>query len=93
MTGLAFGGTKVRNLEFRMGEALAKNADTVIMALDVLSNSARQTTAAAIKLDMESILVLEGEKPHQVTGNFLIDYLLGADIHFANTNRRSRLNN
>lgn len=91
LTGLAFGGNKVRNLEFRMGEALAKNADSVIMALDVLSNSARQTTAAAVKLGMKSILVLEGDKPLHITGNLLINYLLGADIHFATTKEDQRL--
>ena len=90
LTGLAFGGNKVRNLEFRMGEALAKKADTVIMALDVLSNSARQTTAAAVKLGMKSILVLKGAKPDHVTGNLLIDYLLGAEIHFAETKEDQR---
>ena len=67
------------------GLALAKKADTVIMALDVLSDSARQTTAAVVKLGMKSILVLEGVKPDHITGNLLIDYLLGAEIHFAKT--------
>ena len=90
LTGLALGGKKVRNLEFRMREALDTKADTVITALDLLSNSARQTTAAAIKLGMKSVLVLKGVKPDHVTGNLLIDYLLGAEIHFARTKEDQR---
>src|SRR5690348_10970568 len=40
LTGPAFGGNKVRNLEFRMAEALRAEADTVIMYVDIISNSA-----------------------------------------------------
>jgi 1-aminocyclopropane-1-carboxylate deaminase/D-cysteine desulfhydrase-like pyridoxal-dependent ACC family enzyme len=83
LTGLAFGGNKVRNLEFRMAEALAAGADTVVFYVDILSNSARQTTAAANRLGLETVLVLRGRRPEQVTGNLLVDDLLGAEIVFA----------
>src|SRR5207253_2692603 len=83
MTGLGFGGNKVRNLEFRMAEALEAGADTVVFYVDILSNSARQTTAAANRLGLQTVLVLKGRPPEQVTGNLLVDYLLGAEVHFA----------
>ena len=83
MTGLALGGNKVRNLEFRLAEAIATGADTIIMSVDILSNSARQTTAAATQLGLKTVLVLRGEKPQLVTGNLLVDYVLGAEIIFA----------
>ena len=83
LTGPAFGGNKVRNLEFRMAEALAAGADTVVMFVDVLSNSARQTAAVANRLGLSSVLVLKGQLPEQVTGNLLVDYLLGAEILYA----------
>lgn len=83
LTGLAFGGNKVRNLEFRMAEALQEHADTVVMAVDILSNSARQTSAAAIRCGLEPVLVLRGAAPEEVTGNLLVDRLLGAEIHHA----------
>src|SRR5581483_3529430 len=83
LTGLAFGGNKVRNLEFRMAEALAAGADTVVFYVDILSNSARQTTAAANRLGLKTILVLRGRPPAEITGNLLVDYMLGAEIHFA----------
>jgi D-cysteine desulfhydrase/L-cysteate sulfo-lyase len=83
LTGPAFGGNKVRNLEFRMAEAIAAGADTVVMFVDILSNSARQTTAVANRLGLKTVLVLKGERPAYVTGNLLVDYLLGAEILFA----------
>jgi 1-aminocyclopropane-1-carboxylate deaminase/D-cysteine desulfhydrase-like pyridoxal-dependent ACC family enzyme len=83
LTGLAFGGNKVRNLEFRLAEALQAGADTVIMFVDILSNSARQTAAAATRCGLRTVLVLKGERPDHVTGNLLVDYLLGAEIVFA----------
>src|SRR5690554_6183746 len=50
LTGLAFGGNKTRNLEFRLAEAIEQKADTIVVGLDVISNSARQTAGAANRL-------------------------------------------
>jgi 1-aminocyclopropane-1-carboxylate deaminase/D-cysteine desulfhydrase-like pyridoxal-dependent ACC family enzyme len=83
MSGSAFGGNKLRLLEFRLAQTLAERADTVIFGLDVQSNSARCVTAACNKLGLRTILVLLGSKPSEVQGNLLVDYLLGAEIHFA----------
>lgn len=83
LTGLAFGGNKVRNLEFRLAEVLAAGADTVVFCVDILSNSARQTTAAANRLGLETVLVLRGRPPARETGNLLVDRLLGAEVRFA----------
>ena len=46
-TGLSTGGNKTRKLEFLMGDAVAKGADTVITQGATQSNHARQTAAAA----------------------------------------------
>jgi D-cysteine desulfhydrase/L-cysteate sulfo-lyase len=84
LTGVGFGGNKVRNLEFRLAEALAQGADALILGVDVLSNSARQTAAAANRLGLRYILVLVGAAPPDPPqGNLLLDRLLGAEIHFA----------
>ena len=48
-TGLALGGNKTRKLEFLLGDALAKGADTLITLGAVQSNHCRQTAAAAAK--------------------------------------------
>lgn len=83
LTGVALGGNKLRNLEFRLAHAMKDEPDTVIVGLDLQSNSARQTVGACNKLGLKTILVLEGRRPNNVQGNLLIDYLLGADVHFA----------
>jgi 1-aminocyclopropane-1-carboxylate deaminase/D-cysteine desulfhydrase-like pyridoxal-dependent ACC family enzyme len=83
LTGLAFGGNKVRNLEFRLAEALAAGADTLVFMVDILSNSARQTAAAGNRLGLSTVLVLRGRPPARESGNLLVDRLLGAEIVFA----------
>jgi 1-aminocyclopropane-1-carboxylate deaminase/D-cysteine desulfhydrase-like pyridoxal-dependent ACC family enzyme len=80
LTGLAFGGNKTRNLEFRMAEAQQSGADVLVFGVEVESNSARQTTAAANMLGLPIVLVLRGRPDTPVQGNLLIDYLLGADV-------------
>lgn len=83
LTGVALGGNKLRNLEFRLARTMSENPDTVIVGLDLQSNSARQTVGACNKLGLKTILVLEGRAPTEAQGNLLIDYLLGAEVHFA----------
>jgi D-cysteine desulfhydrase/L-cysteate sulfo-lyase len=85
LTGLAFGGNKTRNLEFRMAEAVAQGADVFIAGLEAQSNSARQTTAAANILGMKMILVLRSDRDWQWRGNLLVDRVLGADVRFVAT--------
>jgi 1-aminocyclopropane-1-carboxylate deaminase/D-cysteine desulfhydrase-like pyridoxal-dependent ACC family enzyme len=82
LTGLAFGGNKTRNLEFRMAEAVAQGADVFIAGLEAQSNSARQTTAAANILGMRTILVLHEDREWDWQGNLLVDRILGADVRF-----------
>lgn len=85
LTGLAFGGNKTRNLEFRMADAVERGADVFIAGLEVHSNSARQVTAAANMLGMSPILVLRTDGPVEWQGNVLIDRVLGAEIRFVET--------
>jgi L-cysteate sulfo-lyase len=82
-TGLAGGGNKTRKLEFLMAEALAQGADTVITQGATQSNHARQTVAAAVRLGMKSIILLEDrtgfDDPNYVLGgNVFLDHLMGA---------------
>ncbi|HLF26592.1 MAG TPA: D-cysteine desulfhydrase family protein [Anaerolineae bacterium] len=82
-TGLALGGNKVRKLEFLLGEAIAQQADTLITTGAPQSNHARQTAAIAAHAGLKCALVLRGESPEEITGNILLDRLLGADIVWA----------
>lgn len=87
-TGLALGGNKTRKLEYILGDALAKGADTVITAGAIQSNHCRQTAGAAASLGLECHLVLGGAEPTQPQGNLLLDKVYGCHIHWAGENRK-----
>jgi L-cysteate sulfo-lyase len=85
-TGLATGGNKTRKLEFLMGDALAQGADTVLCFGALQSNHVRQTAAAAARLGLACHAVLTDlvsyrEPAYDVSGNLLLDELLGAEVH------------
>ena len=82
-TGLAFGGNKVRKLEYLLAEAQADGARTLITTGAAQSNQCRQTAAAAARFGFDCILVLRGEAPSQPTGNLLLDLLCGAELHWS----------
>ena len=59
---LAFGGNKLRNLEFLVGAALAEGADTLVTVGRRWSNHARLTAAAGAQAGLEVHLVLSGPR-------------------------------
>lgn len=80
---LAFGGNKLRNLEFLVGAALAEGADTLVTAGRRWSNHCRLTAAAGAKAGLAVDLVVTGP-PRGTTGaNERLDTLLGATVHAA----------
>jgi D-cysteine desulfhydrase len=90
-TGLATGGNKTRKLEFTVAEALRQGADTLITLGGVQSNHVRQTAAAAAMHGLRCIVVLRGNAPAQVTGNLLLDHLLGARVVFSGDRTREQV--
>jgi 1-aminocyclopropane-1-carboxylate deaminase/D-cysteine desulfhydrase-like pyridoxal-dependent ACC family enzyme len=80
LTGPAFGGNKMRNLEWRMAEAIDAGADILVFGVEATSNSARQTTAAANMLGLPLVLVLRGKPEPEPQGNLLCDLVLGAEV-------------
>ncbi len=85
-SGLAFGGNKVRQLEFYFGEALAEGADTIMMTGAVQSNFARTAAAACRKLDLDCHIQLEervakSDPDYRKNGNVLLYHLFGAILH------------
>ncbi|MEH6443555.1 MAG: D-cysteine desulfhydrase [Oceanospirillaceae bacterium] len=84
-TGLAGGGNKTRKLEFLMGDAIEKGADTIITQGATQSNHARQTAAIATKMGMKCHILLEdrtGSKDvdYNYNGNVLMDQLFDASL-------------
>lgn len=59
LTPLAFGGNKLRKLEFLLAHALQQGADTLITAGAIQSNHVRQTAAVAAKLGLHCVALLE----------------------------------
>jgi len=84
-TGLAFGGNKVRKLEFLLADAREKEAELLLTRGAYQSNHCRQTAAAAAKASFGCKLVLTGEHPKDVTGNLLLDGLFGAEMVWSGT--------
>ena len=85
-TGLAFGGNKVRQLEFHLGAARAEGADTLLVTGAVQSNLARIAAAGARRLGMDIHIQLEqrvddADDLYRTSGNMLLDRLLGATLH------------
>ncbi|MGI9423418.1 MAG: D-cysteine desulfhydrase family protein [Hyphomicrobiaceae bacterium] len=85
-TGLALGGNKIRQLEYYLGAAEAEGADTLLITGAVQSNYVRSTVAAAAKRGMACHVQLEDRVPdpspvYRVSGNVLLDKLMGATIH------------
>jgi 1-aminocyclopropane-1-carboxylate deaminase/D-cysteine desulfhydrase-like pyridoxal-dependent ACC family enzyme len=78
---MAFGGNKLRNLEFLVGAALAADADTLVTSGRRWSNHCRLTAAAGARAGLDVHLVLSGP-PSAVPGpGVRLDELLGATVH------------
>jgi 1-aminocyclopropane-1-carboxylate deaminase len=87
-SGLAFGGNKIRKLEYIVPDAIASNADTLVTIGGVQSNHTRQVAAVAAKLGMKCRLVQESWVPfpdavYDRVGNILMSRILGAEIELA----------
>jgi len=81
LNGLGSGGNKIRSLEFLLADAVARGCDTVIGAGPVQSNLCSLTAAACAKLGLRCILVVNGPMAQSMTGNLLLNHLLGAELH------------
>ncbi len=88
LTGLAFGGNKTRKLEFLLADAQAVGAKTLITTGAIQSNHCRQTAAVAARYGLACILVLVGEPPKEMSGNLLLDHLLGAEFYWTSIEKR-----
>ena len=84
---LAFGGNKLRNLEFLVGAALAAGADTLVTSGRRWSNHCRLTAAAGARAGLDVHLVLSGPPPPGPAGELgkpnpgrVLDELLGATV-------------
>jgi 1-aminocyclopropane-1-carboxylate deaminase len=84
-SGLAYGGNKVRKLEYLAADALAQGCDTLVSIGGVQSNHTRQVAAVAAHLGLGCVLVqehwVEWDDPgYETVGNILLSRIMGADV-------------
>ncbi|MER9159391.1 1-aminocyclopropane-1-carboxylate deaminase [Mesorhizobium sp. M0778] len=84
-SGLAFGGNKLRKLEYIIPDAIASNADTLVSIGGVQSNHTRMVAAVAAKIGMKCLLLQESWVPHEDAvydrvGNILLSRIMGAEV-------------
>ena len=84
-SGLAYGGNKVRKLEYLAADALAQGCDTLVSIGGVQSNHTRQVAAVAAKLGFGCVLVQEHwvdwpDAVYDKVGNILLSRIMGADV-------------
>lgn len=84
-SGLAFGGNKVRKMEYIIPDAIKSGADTLVTIGGVQSNHTRQVAAIAAKIGMKCRLVQESWVPfndavYDRVGNILMSRVMGAQI-------------
>ena len=77
------GGNKVRKLEHLVAEALAAGATVLVTSGGAQSNHARATAAAAARVGLRAVLVLNGTALAGRPGNLALDELLGARVVLA----------
>ncbi len=83
-SGLAFGGNKIRKLEYIVPDILASGADTLVSIGGYQSNHTRQVAAVAAHLGLKCRLVQEKWVPwddpvNDTVGNILLTRMMGAD--------------
>lgn len=81
-TGSEYSGNKIRKLEYSIKEALDQGCDFLITCGGIQSNHCRATVAAAVKLGLNSAVLLRISDTPELEGNYFLDKLMGADVHF-----------
>lgn len=83
-SGLAFGGNKVRKLEWLAADAIKQGCDTLVSIGGVQSNHTRQVTAVAAVLGMKCYTVQEtwaewDDPVYDKVGNILLTRMMGGN--------------
>lgn len=88
-SGLAYGGNKVRKLEYLVADALSKNSTHLVSVGGVQSNHTRAVTATATASGLKAVTIQEKWVPidpplYDKTGNILLSRLMGGDVRLNN---------
>ncbi|MEW5870340.1 MAG: pyridoxal-phosphate dependent enzyme [Chloroflexota bacterium] len=80
--GPGLGGNKTRKLEYLLADALQRKHKKVVTFGGLQSNHARITAAAARRCGLEPHLFYFERRPPRLSGNLLLNQVLGANMHF-----------
>jgi 1-aminocyclopropane-1-carboxylate deaminase len=84
-SGIAFGGNKVRKLEYLAADAMAKGCDTLVSIGGIQSNHTRAVTGVARHLGLKVVTVqehwVEWDDPgYELVGNIQLSRIMGGDL-------------
>ncbi|MET0566592.1 MAG: 1-aminocyclopropane-1-carboxylate deaminase [Acidimicrobiia bacterium] len=84
-SGIAYGGNKVRKLEYLAADALDQGCDTLVSIGGVQSNHTRQVTGVACHLGLKVVTVQENwvdwpDMAYTKVGNIQLTRIMGGDI-------------
>ncbi len=84
-SGIAYGGNKVRKLEYLVAEALDQGCDTLVSIGGIQSNHTRQVTGVAAHLGLKAVTVQESwvdwpDMNYDKVGNIQLTRIMGGDI-------------
>lgn len=82
LTGLGCGGNKLRKLDYLVKKALDEGYTTLLTYGAPQTNHGRLTAASAARFNLKSIIVCFGEDSDILSGNLLLDHILGTDVRF-----------
>jgi 1-aminocyclopropane-1-carboxylate deaminase len=87
-SGIAFGGNKVRKLEYLAADAIARGCDTLVSIGGVQSNHTRAVTGVARHLGLNVVTVQEhwvdwDDPGYEIVGNIQLTRIMGGDIRMA----------
>ncbi len=80
--GPGLGGNKGRKLTYIMADVLTQKKRKVVTFGGLQSNHVCMTAAACAKLGLEAHLFFFNPRPSELTGNLLLNQILGAKMHF-----------
>ena len=85
MTGIGMGGNKLRKLDYIVYQALEEGCTTLLTYGGPQTNHGRLTAAVACKFGMKSIIMAYGKKEKKMSGNLVLDRLMGTEVAFIDT--------
>ncbi len=84
-SGIAYGGNKVRKLEYLIPDAIDQGCDTLVSIGGIQSNHTRQVTGVAAYLGMKAVTVQQAwvkwpDDMYDKVGNIQLSRIMGGDV-------------